>query len=397
MNFRDIQKIHDAGLITGEQRDRIVAQFQLKEESNRFLVVVSFLGAILVGAGIILLIAAHWDDIPRGVKLAGGLALMLGAHGAGWWLREGRKDYPNVGEALHFAGSLLFLGNIALVGQIYHLSSRPPNALLLWWVGMAALPWLLRSAAQFTLFLLAFGVWFGFEINDSASRILFDDERQVLLYALLGLVYAGFGFLLRRSSYEGFSKVAERIGLLAAGLFSFPLTWAGFMNWGGGHENVSQWVAPTLAIAAAVLALAGARNLTALTPQWRSIWSITLVVAAALLLAAVYMPVTRDWQWFGHMTPFNTVAAIAIFVFCLIEVQVGVHEGSAFLVNLGVVFVALDIIATYIGLIGSMGKTGVMFVGSGILLILLAVFLERKRRGLMSQVRAAAATRGIEL
>jgi len=119
MNYQDIQKIHESGFITAEQRERIVAHFKLKEQSNRFLVVVSFLGAILVGAGVILLIAAHWEDIPRGVKIAGALGLMLGAHGAGWWLRAGRRDYPRVGEALHFAGSLLFLGNIALVGQIF--------------------------------------------------------------------------------------------------------------------------------------------------------------------------------------------------------------------------------------------------------------------------------------
>jgi uncharacterized membrane protein len=396
MNFRDIQKIHDGGFITGDQRDRIVAHFRLKEESSRFLVVVSFLGAILVGAGIVLLIAAHWEDIPRGVKLAGGLGLMLGAHGAGWWLREGRKDYPRVGEALHFAGSLLFLGNITLVGQIYHLSSRPANALLLWWVGIAALPWLLRSAAQFALFLIAFGVWFGFEINDPASTILFNDQRQVLLYSLLGLAFCGFGLLLRRTSYEGFSPVAERLGLLAAGLFSFPLTWAGFMNWGGGHEEINQWVAPVLAIVAAATALTGALNLTALTSQWRAIWGGTLAIAAVLLLAATYVPVTNDWQWFGNMTPFNIVAAIAIFVFCLIQVQVGVQEGSAFLVNVGLVFLALDVIATYIGLIGSMGKTGVVFVGSGVFLILLAVFLERKRRGLMSQIRATTMARGVQ-
>jgi hypothetical protein len=169
------------------------------------------------------------------------------------------------------------------------------------------------------------------------------------------------------------------------------------MNWGGGHEEINQWVAPVLAIVAAATALTGALNLKALTSQWGAIWSGTLAVAAALLLAATYVPVTNDWQWFGHMTPFNLVAAIAIFVFCLIEVQVGVQEGSAFLVNLGVVFVALDIIATYIGLIGSMGKTGVVFVGSGVFLILLAVFLERKRRVLMSQIRATAITRGIQL
>jgi uncharacterized membrane protein len=101
---------------------------------------------------------------------------------------------------LHLVGSGLFLANIALIGQIYHLSSRPPNAILLWWAGIAALPWLLRSKAQHILCLLAFGVWFGMEVNDRSSLIFFgDNEYQLLLYAALALVYLGMGYCLRRT------------------------------------------------------------------------------------------------------------------------------------------------------------------------------------------------------
>ena len=226
MKRTDIENIHAASLITAGQRDQIIAHFGLKDEGGKFLVIVSFLGAVLVAAGIALLIGAHWDEIPRGVKLFGGLALMLGAHGVGWWLRGGgassqpRKNHPKTGEALHFAGSLLFLANIALVGQIYNLSSRPANAFLLWWLGIAALPWLLRSAAQFALLLLGVGIWFGVEINDATSLIRFDDEHQVLAYALLGLGFTGFGFLLRKGSNQGFSTVAETLGLLDFTVFS---------------------------------------------------------------------------------------------------------------------------------------------------------------------------------
>ena len=387
MNTTDIEKIHDAGLISAGQRDKIIAHFNLKEDSNRFLVIVSFLGAVLVATGIILLIAANWADIPRGVKIAAGLALMLGAHGAGWWLREARKDYPKTGEALHFAGSLLFLGNIALIGQIYHLSSRPGNAFLLWWLGLAALPWLLRSAAQFALLLLAIGIWFRIEINDSTSLIRFNDEHQVLLYALLGLVFTGFGFLLRRGSNKDFSVVAETFGLLAFAIFSYPLTWAGFLSWGYRHAELNQWILPALGVLAALLVALGCRNLTTLLPQWRVTWGATLAGAAALLVAAHFVPQQTDWHWFGHMTPLNTVAAIAIFIFCLLQVQVGVQERSRFLVNLGVTFIALDIIATYIGLFSSMAFTGMMFILSGVFLIVFAVFLEKKRRALMQQIK----------
>jgi uncharacterized membrane protein len=387
MKTTDIEKIHEAGLISAEQRDKIIAHFDLKDEGSKFLVIVSFIGAVLVAAGIALLIGAHWDEIPRGVKIAAGLALMLGAHGAGWWLRDARKDYPKTGEALHFAGSLLFLGNIALIGQIYHLSSRPGNAFLLWWLGLAALPWLLRSAAQFALLLLAIGIWFGIEINDSTSLIRFNDEHQVLLYALLGLVFTGFGFLLRRGSNKDFSVVAETFGLLAFAIFSYPLTWAGFLSWGYRHAELNQWILPALGALAALLVALGCRNLTTLLPQWRVTWGAALAGAAALLVAAHFVPQQTDWHWFGHMTPLNTVAAIAIFIFCLLQVQVGVQERSRSLVNLGVTFIALDIIATYIGLFSSMAFTGMMFILSGVFLIVFAVFLEKKRRALMQQIK----------
>lgn len=393
MKYHDIEKIHAAGLIDAAQRDKIISYFNLKEDGNRFLVIVSFLGAVLVAAGIALLIGAHWDEIPRGVKLFAGLALMLGTHGTGWWLRAGRRDYPKTGEALHFAGSLLFLANIALVGQIYHLSSRPANAFLLWWLGIAALPWLLRSTAQFALLLVGFAIWLGVEINDATSLIRFDNEHQVLIYALLGLAFTGFGFLLRRGSNGDFAGVAESFGLLLFAIFSYPLTWTGFLSWGYRPEELNHWILPALGTAAGLLVALGCRNLSTLPQQWRVTWGVTLAAAATMLIVANYVPQQNDWHWLGHMTPLNTVAAVAFFGFCLLQVQVGVQLSSRYLVNLGVTFIALDIIATYIGLFGSMAFTGLMFVISGVFLILFAVFLEKNRRKLMKRIKATRETR----
>jgi uncharacterized membrane protein len=405
MKTTDIEKIHGAGLISAEQRDKIIAHFGLKEDGGKFLVIVSFIGAVLIAAGIVLLIAAHWNEIPCGVKIATGLLLMLGFHTGGWWLREGGGDatspvssatgvsqlrgkYRKTGEALHLIGSCLFLANIALICQIYHLSSRPANAFLLWWLGIAALPWLLRSVAQFALLLLGIGIWFGVEINDSTSLIRFDEEHQVLLYALLGLVFTGFGFLLRRGANKDFSTVAETFGLLAFTIFSYPLTWAGFLSWGYQPAELNRWILPALGSLAALLVALGCRNLTALPQQWRATWGATLAGAAVLLVAANFVPQQSEWHWFGHMTPLNTVAAIAFFIYGLLQVQVGVQERSRFLVNLGVISIALDMIATYIGLFGSMAFTGMMFIISGAFLILFAVFLEKKRRALMKQIKS---------
>jgi len=184
--------------------------------------------------------------------------------------------------------------------------------------------------------------------------------------------------------------VAENFGLIGFSIFAYPLTWAGFLTWGYHETPVNIWILPVLGVLAVALIASGYRNLVALTPQWRATWGATLASAAALLVAAGYVPQTRDWYWFGHMTPLNTVAAIAFFIYGLLQVQVGVQQRTGGLVNLGVTFIGLDIIATYIGLFGSMAFTGMMFIVSGIFLIFFAMFLEKKRRILMRQIKTGA-------
>ena len=393
MKHTDIQKIRDAGLITAEQRQRIIEHFKLKEDGDsRFLAIVSMIGAVLITAGIILLISAHWNEIPRGVKIAGGIALMLGAHAGGWWLREVQGKYRKTGEALHLVGSGLFLANIALLGQIYHIVSRPPNAFLLWWIGIAALPWLLRSKAQHILLLLAFGIWFGMEINERDSLIYCGNEHQILLYSLLGLVYLGAGGLLRRGAFAEFSGVSERLGLLAFLTFFYPLTWKDFLS-GWDNPETSSWLFPSLGVAALGLLAATAGTMSALGRQWRWTWFAALVGMVAFM-ATVWF---GCWQ-LGHEAgsryfywgeSWNYLAGtLALFVFCLLQIQVGLQLRSPFFVNLGIAFIALDIIAAYLGLFGSMARTGMMFLVSGVFLIVFGVYLERKRRKLMKQIRA---------
>jgi uncharacterized membrane protein len=388
MKYSDIEKIQKAGLITAEQQQQIVAHFKLKEEGSKFLTVISFVGAILVASGIILLISANWEEIPRGIKIAVGLLLMLAAHGVGWYLREVKGQYPKAGEALHLVGSGLFLGNIALVGQIYHLSARPPDAILLWWAGIAALPWLLRSKAQHILALLAFGLWFGMEINQPGSPIYFgEDEFQVLLYALLGLVYLGGGYCLRRTAFADFGSATEKLGLLALTVASYPLTWGPFYRNHTGLTAVSPWIFPALVALAVVAVALGVVTLRDLNPQWRWTWGVALVAVVGLMIGARYLAPDSSLGLDRHAVGYHSICALVLFLFCLVQIQVGVQRRSEFLVNLGVAYIALIIIATYITLFGSMARTGLVFVGGGVFLILFGIYLEKKRRAFMRQMK----------
>jgi uncharacterized membrane protein len=393
MNHADIQRLYEAGLISEEQRQKIAAHFELKEEGGKLLAILCMIGAALITTGISLLIAAHWDQIPRGVKIAGGLVFMLGAHAAGWWLRNVQGKYRKAGEALHVVGSCMFLVNIALLGQIYNIVSRPPNAFLAWWLGIAALPWLLRSRAQFVLFLLAFTIWFGCEANEAGSWIYCPSARQAFLYSALGLVYLGSGWMLRRSSFNEFSSPTEKLGLALFLACALPVTWKDFF----GTEvspGIHSWVFPALAVVATVLLAFGARNLTALNRQWRWTWFAALAGMSVFLatvwfgwwqLAASHVPRYGYWQESWSYVP----GSLAIFVFCLLQIQVGIQERSEFLVNLGVILIAVDIITAYFNLFGSLTRTGLMFVIGGVFLIGFGVYLEKKRRAFLRRMNTS--------
>lgn len=386
MKATDIQKLREAGFINEAQEHAIVEHFKLDREGNRFLAIVGIIGAILVSAGIILLIASNWNDIPRLLKLGVGLALLLGTHAGGWALgRAGR--HPVMAEVLHLLGSGMFLANIALVGQIYNLSSRPPNAILLWLAGVAPLAWILRSKTQHILALSIFGVWLGLELNQRDSWLFFAGEgRQFMLYALLGILFAALGLLLGNSKFPEFGPPTEKFGLLATHIASYPLT-LGFF-YGSGQVAPAAWVVTGVlsGLTLALWLLAVPRLGVILDRQWRWVWA----AAQVGLIGLVWLGLTVEGRYGGWETnrlvgP-HWIAVPALFFFCLLQAQVGLIRRSKWLVNLAMVFIGLHIVTAYFQLFGSMQTTGMMFVVTGLFLIGLAVYLERKRRSLMRRM-----------
>ena len=389
MKLADVETLHAIGLITAEQRQQIIEHFKLEEEHGKLLVILSILGAVLVTAGVILLISSNWDAIPGSVKLAAALVLMLGAHAGGWFLAQ--RGSPKSAAALHLAGAGLFLGNIALVGQIYHLSSRPANAFLLWWAGIAVLPWILRSKALHVLALLAFGTWFGVETFDRNSWFwFFDGLFATGLFALFGLNYVGLGLWLRRSRFPEFGPPTEKLGLLAFHVCTLPLSW----EWYYGHgEHSARGLALLVALAVTGLGLtvtALLRGAGGLPRQWRWVWSLALAGVTALVVAGWFFVRTSHDE--AEPFSYQWLAFAALFGFCLLQIQAGLLLRSAFYVNLAMTFIVFHLIRAYVGLFGSMATTGLMLVLGGAFLIGVGIYLERKRRTFMRRIRDPAAT-----
>lgn len=393
MKYSDISRLCQDGLISAEQRDRIQEHYHLKESGNRVVGLFSIIGAILVSSGFILVISSNWDEIPRLAKVFGGLFLMLGAHATGYYLKVIRQNYFKLSEAMHFIGSILFLANIALIGQVYNLSSRPPNGILLWWLGIVALPWLLRSTVQHILSLGALLTWLGYETLYNDSWLHFaSDQRVVILWAVIGLFVYGGGLALQRSRTPEYACSTQIIGLMIFNFLSLPLIFKWFYHfyeWEVFSDTRAMGLFGGTLLVALLLCQWGLSGIRTLSPSRRKWWMYSLLIIGLLLVGSPWLslllPVADSYNYSN--SHYWVVMATALFVFALMQIHVGVELKQSAYVNLAVIMVAIILISVYITLFGSMARTGLVFVIGGVLMIVLGVFLEKKRRMIITAVK----------
>ncbi|HUS36640.1 MAG TPA: DUF2157 domain-containing protein [Verrucomicrobiae bacterium] len=380
MNRNDVQKLCADGFISEDQRGRIIEHYKLAQPQNRFLTLMLAIGGTLVLTGIVLVISANWDAIPGLVKIFTGALLMIAAHFGGWRLAA---QSPRTSAIFHFLGAGMFLANIALVGQVYHLSSRSPNAMLLWLAGIIPLIFILRSTAIHVLALGGLFVWLGMEINSRDGYLHFASHiSQFGIYAGVGLLLYGLGLRLKRTTFTNLAAPTQLIGMMA---FHFGL-WPTLVN---GSEIPTS---PTLLLmgAPAVLGLmlmaSELRKNSELSAQWRTTW--IAVFAVWLLCAGIWMSMDFNDRIFGNMGIVQTIAAICLIAGSVVQMRVAEELREPWLVNLAIVTTGYSIIVTFGLLIGSMMNTGLIFLVGGAGILALGFWLEKKRRAVIQRIHA---------
>lgn len=162
MYERKLRAWQEAGLLDEAQIARIRAW---EEQHSRPLALWAVIGiaALAIGLGVVLVVAANWDDIPGMIRLALHLALLVGT--LGWlWLRGQRlaESQPWGLEALLFVTAMLGMTFLAHIGQVYQTASPLWQPLALWLVLMGPLL-LLRGQSWLTALLLfvtsVYAVW----------------------------------------------------------------------------------------------------------------------------------------------------------------------------------------------------------------------------------------------
>lgn len=172
------------GLIEPRQADALRQRYpRTGNDLGLGRLLLTALGSIIFGLGIILFFAYNWEDMPKAAKLAVVFGGLVASHGTGYWLMLRRSSDPGASrvgiEALHLLGTMLFGAGIWLVSQIYHFDNPYPGALLTWGLGALALAWALPSLPQAFVSLALIGGWSWDQVRH------FDHQADYLTPALV--------------------------------------------------------------------------------------------------------------------------------------------------------------------------------------------------------------------
>ncbi len=179
-----------AGLIDSSHVDKIRAYEAAQPDSSWVLSSLLILGTLIVGIGVISLIASNWDAIPNYVKLATNF-LVLAAVGNRIYQAD-QQGKAMLYDAYIFALMILFLASIGLISQIYHTGGKMYQAILLWAVALAPITFMsLRPiiAKVWLGGLLGATLWAIVETN--SIKVLFDDNIYALAFAVPLFCLAG--------------------------------------------------------------------------------------------------------------------------------------------------------------------------------------------------------------
>lgn len=146
-------------LISPAQREQIHQRYARRLEENRFAATILILGAVLVGIGLILFVASNWQVLGRAFKISLLLATLISCYAAGYRLRHEPGTYPRVGEALLLLGAITYGATLWLVAQIFQLPYNHADSLLAWLVGLLPIAWLLRSSPVLVLTAVLAPAW----------------------------------------------------------------------------------------------------------------------------------------------------------------------------------------------------------------------------------------------
>lgn len=198
--LKDIQELLEAEVISNDTAKKIQQYYQSKEGSstNKLFAIFGVLGAILVGLGLILIIAHNWDDLLRSTKtILAFIPLLVGQLLCAFSLFK-RDDSVAWRES---STAFLFFGIgacISLVSQIYNLPGELGGFILLWMLLSLPLVYAMKSSIVSLLFIV------GITAYACCDGYFYGTENAYLFWPLLLSIFPHYYMLFKQKSNSNF-------------------------------------------------------------------------------------------------------------------------------------------------------------------------------------------------
>lgn len=178
-----------AGIVDSALAERIRAFEAAHGSTERLrwpvLLVVAF-GGILLCAGVLLFVAAHWEEISPAWQFTLVLFLVASFPVAG---AASAERFPALSLTFHAVGTVCVGAGIFLSAQIFNLQENWPNGILLWAIGALAGWMVLRNWSQAALLALLVPAWLVGEWQVRSEGFAFDSRLVCEGLLLLALTY----------------------------------------------------------------------------------------------------------------------------------------------------------------------------------------------------------------
>jgi len=154
--LKDITELVEAGVITNESADKIQTYYKSKKIAtpNGLFIVFGILGAILIGLGVIMIVAHNWDNLSRGTKTAFAfIPLLIGQALCGLTLFKKQESITwreSSAVFLFFAVGAC----IALVSQIYNMPGNLSSFLFIWMLLCLPVVYVMKSSAVSLMYII---------------------------------------------------------------------------------------------------------------------------------------------------------------------------------------------------------------------------------------------------
>ncbi|HTE32837.1 MAG TPA: DUF2157 domain-containing protein [Chryseolinea sp.] len=220
--LRALPELVEARMITEETAGQIRDYYASKPNpaANRLFIVFGILGALLVGMGIVLILAHNWDVLSKPAKLTIGLLPLLTGQSLAAYLLFKKSTSQGWKEA---TACFLFFGvgiSIAIVSQVYNMGGTLGSFLFFWMALALPIVYVLRSSMASMLYICGI-TWYACETgyfsypHDHALRY------WILLLLTLPFYYFEFIRTERKNNFFYFHNWLLTLSLtICLGLFA---------------------------------------------------------------------------------------------------------------------------------------------------------------------------------